>query len=63
RDPDAIRGGTKEKLARVLGYSPGTYPEIAVARVVSEHMVPERNRSHSFQVFASGIAALVASDA
>lgn len=63
RDPDAIRGGTKERLARVLGYGRDTYPEIAVARAVSEHMVPERNRSHSFQVFAAGIAALVAGDA
>ncbi len=62
RDPDAIRGGTWEALARVLGYSRETYPKIAVAREVSRHMKPARNRSHSFQVFASGIAGLVARD-
>ncbi len=63
RDPDAIKGGTKERLARVLGFGRDTYPEIAVARAVSKHMVPERNRSRSFQIFASGIAALVRDDA
>ncbi len=63
RDPDAIRGGTWEALARVLGYSRATFPKIAVARAVSAHMDPERNRSRSFQVFRSGIADLVAGDA
>lgn len=55
RDPDAIRGGTSEVLARVLGYSRRTYRKIEVARAISRHMNPERNRSHSFQVFASGL--------
>ncbi len=63
RDPDAVRGGTWEALARVLGYSRDTFPKIAVARAVSAHMVPERNRSRSFQAFRSGIADLVAGDA
>lgn len=62
RDPDAIRGGTWEALARLLGYSRETYPKIAVARKVSRHMVPSRNRSHSFHVFAEGIAELAADD-
>lgn len=63
RDPDLIRGGTWEHLARVLGYSHDTFPKIAVAREVSKHMDPTRNRSHSFQVFASGIAELSSDDA
>ncbi|NLO05209.1 MAG: DUF4276 family protein [candidate division WS1 bacterium] len=63
RDPDAIRGGTWEALAHVLGCSRETYPKIAVAREVSRHMDPERNRSRSFQAFRAGIADLVAGDA
>ncbi len=62
RDPDAIKGGTWEALADVLGYPRDRYPKIEVAREVSRHMVPEQNRSHSFQVFVSGIAELVAGD-
>ncbi|MGI5819517.1 MAG: DUF4276 family protein [Armatimonadota bacterium] len=62
RDPDAIKGGTWEALARVLNYSRQTYPKIAVAREISQHMDPARNRSHSFQVFASGIAELWCGD-
>ncbi len=63
RDPDAIKGGTWEALARVLGYPRETYPKIEVARKVSGYMDPARNRSHSFNVFASGIAELPCSDA
>ncbi len=63
RDPDAIEGGTAEALARVLGFPLDRLPKIAVARAVSKHMDPERNRSCSFQVFRSGIADLVAEDA
>ncbi|MFW5868055.1 MAG: DUF4276 family protein [Armatimonadota bacterium] len=63
RDPDLVKGGTWEQLARVLGYSPETFPKIEVARRVSKHMDPARNRSRSFQVFASGIAELASGDA
>ena len=62
RDPDAIAGGTWEALERVLvrtGYLSGGLPKISVARDVSRFMDPERNRSHSFQVFASGLRRLV----
>ena len=58
RDPDAINGGTWEALERVLqkaGHHKGGLAKIAAARVISEHMVPERNRSRSFQVFREGL--------
>lgn len=63
RDPDAIRGGTWEALERVLkraGYYPAGLPKIEVARQISTHMDPKRNRSRSFQTFRSGIARLLA---
>ena len=62
RDPDAIGGGTWEALYRELkriGYYSGGFPKISVARAVSENMVPERNRSRSFQVFCRELLALV----
>jgi hypothetical protein len=62
RDPDAIGGGTWEALERLLqrkGYHKEGLPKIRVARDVSEHMEPARNRSRSFQVFCSGLLALV----
>lgn len=64
RDPDAI-AGTWEALERVLRragyYGDAGMPKIEVARNVSQHMDPERNTYHSFQVFARGVRALVAS--
>jgi hypothetical protein len=62
RDPDAVKGGTWEALERELkrrGYHPEGSPKITVAREVSRHMVPERNRSKSFQVFCRGLAEIV----
>jgi len=61
RDPDAIRGGTFERLARLLqgkGYYPEGVPKIELAREVAKHMEPERNRSLSFAHFRDGIRAL-----
>lgn len=55
RDPDAIRGGTWEALERVLrshGYFAGGLRKLEFASKVAPRMVPERNRSHSFQVLA-----------
>ena len=63
RDPDAIAGGTWEKLERVLkaaGYYRAGMPKIEVARNVSRHMDPARNQSRSFQVFCRGLKELVA---
>lgn len=62
RNPDAIVGGTWEALERLLrrlNYFPEGLPKIAVAREVSEHMDPERNRSRSFQIFRDGLLVLV----
>lgn len=61
RNPDAIRGGTWEALEQVLqkaGYYSAGMPKIETARRISEHMIPERNRSGSFQVFMKGLTAL-----
>ncbi len=58
RDPDAINGGTWEALERVLrrvGYHQGGLAKIAAAREISRHMIPEENRSRSFQVFRQGV--------
>jgi hypothetical protein len=58
RDPDAIKGGTWEALERELKRTrdyPSGISKISNARTVSENMVPERNRSKSFQVFRHGL--------
>ncbi len=63
RDADAIRGGTWEALQKELqrkNYYPGGLPKIEVARNISGFMVPERNRSRSFQVFRNGLLAIAA---
>lgn len=61
RDPDAISGGTWERLERELqqvGYHKGGLQKIALAREVTRHMQPERNRSRSFQTFYQGLKEL-----
>ncbi|MBN2081651.1 DUF4276 family protein [bacterium] len=58
RDPDAITGGTWESLERLLkhhGYYSDRMPKIEVARNISTHMDPARNRSRSFQVFRNAV--------
>jgi hypothetical protein len=65
RDPDGVRGGTWEALAKLLSTAghyrgSGHLPKIEVARRVSAHMTTESNRSHSFQVFVGGLQALLA---
>ena len=62
RDPDSIPGGTWEALAAILkraGYYSSRMPKIEVARAVSLHMTPERNRSPSFRVFRSALREMV----
>jgi hypothetical protein len=62
RNPDQVSGGTWEALEMVLqraGYYPGGMPKVEVAQRVSAHMNPSRNSSRSFQVFVSGVRALV----
>lgn len=65
RDPDAIVGGTHEALFRVLrsaGHLQGLdrLPKIETARLMGQLIVPDRNRSHSFQQFWSGLNSLAA---
>jgi hypothetical protein len=62
RYPDAVKGGTWEALEKLLrkhGYYPEGYAKIDAATRISEHMDPERNRSHSFCCFRDGIKELV----
>jgi len=60
RDPDAIAGGTWEAMERVLkqaGYFSTGLRKVELARSVAVQMVPDRNRSRSFQAFTNAIAA------
>jgi hypothetical protein len=60
RDPDAVAGGTWEALERILrraGYFESGLRKIELARSVSMHMDPNRNKSRSFQVFREAIEA------
>jgi hypothetical protein len=62
RDPDAINGGTWEAMERELqraGYFKSGLAKIKAARAISANMVPTRNRSRSFQVFRSGLLAIL----
>ena len=62
RNPDAISGGTWEALQRILkqaGYYTAGMPKIEVARNIGQHVVPERNRSASFQAFCDGLREMV----
>lgn len=65
RDPDAIVGGTWEKLLQILQQA-GHYraserlPKTEVARRVAVLMNPRQNRSASFNHFVTGLEALLA---
>jgi hypothetical protein len=59
RDPDAIKGGTWERLEEVLkSYHPGGLEKIRAAEEISRHMQPECNTSRSFQVFRDSLMAI-----
>lgn len=63
-DPDSITGGTWEALERELkrvGYYSSGLSKISAAREISLHMDPQRNRSHSFQVFRRGLLEITGS--
>ncbi len=65
RDPDAVPGGTWEALDRELkkaGYREGLVKTVA-AQKVARHLEPERNQSHSFQVFYHGLRRLAGLEA
>lgn len=62
RDPDAISGGTAEALERLLqskGYISKRLPKVEVSRRIAAQMDPDRNRSHSFQVFRDALREIV----
>ena len=62
RVPDAVTGGTRENLERLLmhyGYHAGGYSKRSAAVEISKYMNPEENRSHSFQVFVDGLNSIL----
>ncbi|NBC31537.1 MAG: DUF4276 family protein [Alphaproteobacteria bacterium] len=62
RDPDAITGGTWERLHKELqtvGYYKEKYPKVLAARKIGSHLQMTRNRSRSFQCFRLGVEALL----
>jgi hypothetical protein len=63
RVPDDIPEGTWEALQALLqnfDYHVGGLNKVEAARQISQYLEPENNRSTSFQVFYSGLLALVA---
>ena len=61
RDPDAITGGTSERLEKLLmdaKYHPGGLEKIRAAQEISRHMDPDSNRSRSFQVFRDALRSI-----
>ncbi|MCC6156672.1 MAG: DUF4276 family protein [Deltaproteobacteria bacterium] len=63
RDPDAVTGGTWEAFESVLqkvGYHESGLRKIEAARDIAENMVPERNRSRSFQVLRQALLEMAA---
>lgn len=64
RDPDAIAGGTWERLERLLqraGYFKTGLRKIEVAREVAKYMDPTRNRSRSFRALREVLMEIAAS--
>jgi hypothetical protein len=58
RDSDAIQGGTWEAFERVLqraGYFKMGLRKVEAAREIGLHIDPDRNTSHSFQVFRDAV--------
>lgn len=58
RDPDALAGGTWETFERLLqraGYFENGLRKTEAARSVGRQIIPERNRSRSFQAFREAI--------
>ena len=64
RKPDAIKGGTWERLHQEMkkaGYYQHFFPKIEIARNIAPHIEIERNTSTSFQRFFDGFRRLTAS--
>ena len=63
-DSDTIAGGTWEALDRLLkraSYAAGLQ-KIAAAEAIAAQMIPERNRSRSFQTFRQGLLRIAQSE-
>ena len=59
RNPDAVHGGTWERLQQVLkDYHPGGLEKIRAAEEISKYMDPDNNRSRSFQVFRDALRSI-----
>jgi hypothetical protein len=59
RNPDAISGGTAEKLEELLRpYHPNRLEKIRAAREIAPHLQPDQNRSASFQAFRQALLEL-----
>ncbi len=58
-NPDSIQNTASvlEGLLKRHGYYPAGMPKIEVANMISQFMVPEQNRSTSFQIFRTGLLA------
>ena len=64
RNADAIAGGTWERFERVLqraGYFKSGLRKIEAAQTIGSKIVPEQNRSHSFQTLRAALTQLVQS--
>jgi hypothetical protein len=62
RQPDNIKGGTREAFERVLrkaGYFKGGMLRVEAARSIAQHWDPCRNTSRSFQVFRDALREMV----
>lgn len=62
RDPDAVKGGTWQALERILqkaGYMRGGFQKVTAAKEIAPHFNPQRNRSHSFQVFYKTLQTII----
>ncbi|WP_122882516.1 DUF4276 family protein, partial [Burkholderia pseudomallei] len=58
REPDAILGGTWETFERVMqnhGYFKEGLPKIDTARRIAARIIPDQNRSPSFQAFHAAL--------
>ncbi|MDH6137674.1 hypothetical protein P3T37_007107 [Kitasatospora sp. MAA4] len=62
RNPDDIRGGTWERLQKLLqdhGYFSGGLRKMELARTIAPHMNPTENRSASFLSFCEAFRILI----
>lgn len=62
KNPDAIRGGTWECFERIMqraGYFKSGLRKSAAARSIGQFIEPDKNQSHSFQVFRDALREMI----